>query len=48
MIKKPKKPKKRFRTCPDCEANFALDKGEPFPPHRWLVGPCAGVGKPAN
>jgi hypothetical protein len=38
--------KKKWKTCPECEANWSLGEGEPFPPHRAFrgVGLCPGSG----
>jgi len=38
--------KKKYHTCPECEANFKLGEGESFPPHRAFrgVGLCPGSG----
>lgn len=45
------KPRTKYSTCPECEANFRVsDAREPLPSHREFSGPgmCPGAGKPGN
>jgi hypothetical protein len=37
--------KKKWTTCPECEANFQVEPGDPLPPHKFNGKACPGAGK---